>query len=1605
MKKILFFLVVLYSGLSHSQVITVNDTRTVDDLVKNVLLNSPCVNPTSIVGITGTNFGSSNGIGYFSNTNPAFPLLEGVILSTGAAINTPGPNNTRLSDGSGVWPGDTDLTTIFTTDPAFPANFVNATSIEFDFTSFSPNFSFKFLFASEEYGTFQCNSYDGIAILLTNGSVTENLALVPSTTSPISVETIRNELYNSQCPSANLPYFGAFNGGSAAAGSAINFNGQTVLLTASKTNLIPGQTYHLKIVIGDRNVTTDDSAIFIGGSSFDFGTDVLGPDETLCTNDGINESYTITSGLDPALFNFVWKDGNGNPIPGETGPDLTVNVADTYYLTYFIKSTNCEVATNDIVISYNAAFTTPNPEDLYKCSNGSSSYTYDLSYNTTAVDPNNQYTITYYNSQAEAQAGTPQQPVNFTTPTASLPKQMWMRIQDSNDCYVTKSFFLRLTPPPTATNPGNQTKCEAVAGSNSASFDLAALTNGILGLQSSTIYGVSYHLSQGGADTNSTGGIDTSTQYPTDPLINPTTIYIRVENKTDPSCFTTISFDLIVKSRPVIAIRPDQYVCVQYILPALPTGQEYWSGSNQTGTNWSAGTSININDTSVYIYAETGGTPNCPSQTSFKVFIINTNDITPADIVGCDTAAVPDYPLPGTKFYLDTAHTQEILPGTAITTLGDTIIYVEFTFTDPSCTPLASNFKITINKTPTISTTFSNLFDCTQINTLPVIVTDLGTANYYTYDEATTTYTPLSLPITTTTHVYAYAINNGCYSVVSDFMVYINTLGLTDVDLCSGTYTLTAPPIGEYRSEANGLGSIISTPVDITTTTPIYHYVPGSSCTNDDLFTITFHQPVLTSPEPVTTCETYLLPSNPYNPVVTGIRYFSLAGGPTASGNVEKFTGDIINSSTILYVYKESTTAPASLTPTCYNEVPWTININAKPIIDERGDQIVCFLYELTALTNGNYFEDPNGVNPIIDLTIDSNDLRAGIEQTTRIKTIYIYAANPNDVNCNNQSSFTITFDSIEAKAIGNQNVCDSYTLEDLPPNMLYYDTPMDSAHPELPHPGNIIAEGTVYNSTTVISPLYVYTETNNKLKCIDEKSFTITINNTPVLDATLPTAFNFCDTFTLPTLTVGKYYNQSITSLIGRVEIPITTYTSTNVPPVSIFVYAENTVNTKCYVEREIPIKLFNVTELTNVPATCESYQLDPTQLKTGENYYDSSGNLLASNAIINTPGINTILIRGTSTFSPSCIDETDFTVTIVDTPIANSAIMAPQCDTYQDGFDGIFEFKLKTVLDNQILGSQLPATDFTIQYFTSFADANDINSTPIPNADLDTYKNDNPFFDSVWARITNTTATNACFAVSNEIKLIVIAIPKPVLAPEYFICEDYATGTLYNSAILDTELSAANHSFVWSFEGQPYGGNTSSVTTNQVGNYSVTITNLTTTCTNTADTKVTKYAPYLEIEYSDAFENPTYIKVNVLGIGSGNYKYQLDNGNYQDSNIFYNVTPGEHTVSVIDLTGNCNPAPLTAVIINYPKYFTPNGDGYHETWNIKDLVLTNPNAPIFIFDRFGKLIKQITPTTNGWDGTYTDKPLPSDDYWFTVDYDEKGLRKTFKSHFSLKR
>jgi gliding motility-associated-like protein len=236
--------------------------------------------------------------------------------------------------------------------------------------------------------------------------------------------------------------------------------------------------------------------------------------------------------------------------------------------------------------------------------------------------------------------------------------------------------------------------------------------------------------------------------------------------------------------------------------------------------------------------------------------------------------------------------------------------------------------------------------------------------------------------------------------------------------------------------------------------------------------------------------------------------------------------------------------------------------------------------------------------------------------------------------------------------------------------------------------------------------------------------------------------------------------------------------------------------------------------------------------------------------------------------------------------------------------------------------------------------------------------------------------------------------------------ICLDQATNVSYQNYILDTQLSNSTYDFVWYFNGVVINGATNNTyEASQAGTYSVKVTNTATGCQSVlANAVVAASFPGTSMITTEslAFSDNATITVDVNPLNTI-YKYTLDNGLTQSSNVFTNVSPGQHIVTVTDENG-CTSLTKLVTIIGYPIYFTPNGDSYNDTWNVVGL---GAAAKVFIFDRYGKLIKQINPTGQGWDGTFNGQPMMSTDYWFTVDYSEPqtGESKTFRSHFSLKR
>ncbi len=266
-------------------------------------------------------------------------------------------------------------------------------------------------------------------------------------------------------------------------------------------------------------------------------------------------------------------------------------------------------------------------------------------------------------------------------------------------------------------------------------------------------------------------------------------------------------------------------------------------------------------------------------------------------------------------------------------------------------------------------------------------------------------------------------------------------------------------------------------------------------------------------------------------------------------------------------------------------------------------------------------------------------------------------------------------------------------------------------------------------------------------------------------------------------------------------------------------------------------------------------------------------------------------------------------------------------------------------------------------------------------------------------------TPVLTACAGTPITVRVYVNPLPVVSLT-DGTICVD-AAGVPFQTYLLDSGLDNANYNFVWTFEGNTIPNATQATySAAEVGTYTVVATNSTTNCvSNIASAVVTATNPAtsLTVAQSDYFSDNATLIVTVAG-GNGTLLYQLDAGILQESNVFTGVSGGSHTITVVDTQG-CTYLTQEVLIIDYPRYFTPNGDGHNDTWNI--LGLNQPDAKLFIFDRYGKLIKQIVPSSSssGWDGTYNNAPMPSTDYWFTLDYTENGAAKQFKAHFSLKR
>ncbi|WP_164975206.1 T9SS type B sorting domain-containing protein [Lutibacter sp. HS1-25] len=332
----------------------------------------------------------------------------------------------------------------------------------------------------------------------------------------------------------------------------------------------------------------------------------------------------------------------------------------------------------------------------------------------------------------------------------------------------------------------------------------------------------------------------------------------------------------------------------------------------------------------------------------------------------------------------------------------------------------------------------------------------------------------------------------------------------------------------------------------------------------------------------------------------------------------------------------------------------------------------------------------------------------------------------------------------------------------------------------------------------------------------------------------------------------------------------------------------------------------------------------------------------------------------------------------------------------------DGYETFDL-TLASQEIIDQFPTGQNLSVHYYRNLTDAQLEENEILPQ---NAYKNQNPFSQILYVRVESED-NGDCFGIGPHLTLTVFPRPQFEVNPTEIVCLNLPPITLAPNNAQGT------YTYQWFNENGDIISNQPIVSVSKGGIYTVIATSgancksfpQTVTVTESVIANITQKDVTIT---DDSSENAISINNENNNLGIGDYEFALDNsyGPYQDSPIFNSVPAGIHTIYVQD-KNNCGIASIEVSVIGFPKFFTPNNDGFNDTWHIDGVnAQFYPTATIYIFDRFGKLLTQLNASSNGWDGNYNGESLPPTDYWFSAQLiDNDGNIREKKSHFSLIR
>nr|WP_169933418.1 T9SS type B sorting domain-containing protein [Nonlabens sp. Ci31] len=1375
--------------------------------------------------------------------------------------------------------------------------------------------------------------------------------------------------------------------------------------------------------------TLDDRAICIGGNV----TDV---DATI--NGAVGYLWTPVTGVsNPAIANPVFS------------PSSTT--------TYTVDITNgCgNNIQEDFTITVVSTPPTANPvADLAVCDDASNDgiINYDLSTLDASVlgtqDPT-LFDVIYYTSQADADTQMNPLPLNFTNTAACT--RIYARIESvtSASCYDTTDFELCVSPQPVAHPVATYRLCDDPSNNNSEVFDLVSRNPEILLTQNPADFNIEYFTSPADADLGSVGGATpVSNLYSSAGQI----MYARIENNANTDCFDTTSFDIIVDDLPLATAPADLIICddasndgtediaLSQFDTTILNGQttptfvvSYHLNQADADADAPGLTSpftITTGTTTIVARIDNSDNQTCFDTTPINI-ILNEQPVahTVAEYRLCDTGndGVED-------FDLSSRDTEVLL------TQNPANFNIEY-FTSQADADLgsaggASPLPTSYNSSgETVFVRIETAANATCYNTTSfnLVVDDLPLAT-----------APADLIICDD------ASNDGTEDIA---------LSQFDTTILNGQTTPTfvvSYHLNQADADADAPG--LTSPFNITTgTTTIVARIDNSdnqTCFDTTAINIILNEQALANPvSEYRLCDTgndgvedfdlssrdteVLLTQNPAN---FNIEYFtSQADADLGSAGGASPLPTSYNSSGETVFVRIETAANA----TCYNTTSFNLVVDDLPLATTPADLIICddasndgtediALSQFdAAVLNGqttSTFVVSYHLNQA-DADADAPGLTSPFNITTGTTTIVARIDNTDNQTCYNTTPITIILnEQAVANNVAEYRICDDASndgVEDFDLStqdsqvlgtqnaanftIAYFTSQADA---DLGSTGGATPLPTIYNSGS--ATLFVRIQTNANNSCYDTAVIDLFVDPLPL--AGTPADIIVCDDpsndgtedvdlsqfdsaildgQTNPSFNVTYHASQADANANAS---PLSSpYAVTSTTP-NLFARIDNADNDSCYTTTTFRFVISPTPTANSVldMITCDDpgndgsevfdLSMANSQVLNGQNSSDFNITFHPSqnDANMNTAALatsyasdsitpETIFVRIEAISNPVCFDTTSFTLTVSEQPTAGTGTDVVGCDDISN--DGFEEFDFSTQ-DAAIYNGQ-STTDFNVTYHSNATDAdNDVNALSFPYTNTSRTQ-------TIYARIENA-AHQDCYDLST-FRIEVFA--RPVIADQgpYTICAGVAE---------TIDAGPGFSSYLWST-----GETTQTIDVASGGDYTVTVTN-SDGCDSTATVTVVE-SDVAVIERIDVgqFEVNTNTLTAIV-TGSGDYEFSLDDFVYQDSQRFNNLYPGFYTIYVKDKNG-CGTVSMSAVIIGGPPYFTPNQDGYHDTWQVI-AVETIPDASIYIFDRHGKLLKQVSATGRGWDGTYNGAPMPSSDYWYLV---ELADGRSFKGHFALKR